>query len=80
MPIRADKSPQEQLLSTDKFIKSLRQRRRHLGLSQSELAGLAGLSTEGLSKIERGDSVPKLTTVLRLLKLLGGTLSVGWRR
>lgn len=70
----------EQIVNIDKFVKAIRQRRRTLGLSQADLAGLSGLSKEGLSKIERGDSEPKLSTVLQLVKLLGGTLSVQWRR
>lgn len=62
------------------LVKALRSRRRELGLSQSELAGLAGLSIEGLSKIERGDAEPKLSTVIQLVKLLGGAIQLGWRR
>ena len=70
----------EPLINVEKFVKSLRSRRKDLGLSQSDLAGLCGLSTEGLSKIERGDSEPKLATVLRLIKLLGGALYVQWKQ
>jgi len=68
------------LSTIDVFVRSLRSRRRELGLSQSELAGLAGMSLEGLSKIERGDAEPKLATVLLLIKLLGGSIHLRWRQ
>lgn len=61
------------------LVQTLRRRRRELGLSQSELAGLAGISLEGLSKIERGDSEPKFNTVMKLVKLLGGNIRINWR-
>ena len=60
------------------FVGIVRRQRRQLGLNQEELAGLAGLSLEGLSKIERGDAEPKLATSLKLLKLLGGRLEIRW--
>jgi len=48
-------------------------------LSQSDLAGLCGLTKEGLSRIERGDAEPKLGTVLKLVKLLSGNIEVKWK-
>jgi transcriptional regulator with XRE-family HTH domain len=71
---------EETLINIDKFAKSIRKRRKLLGLSQKDLAGLCGLTTEGLSKIERGDSAPKMETAIRLVKLLGGTMQLQWRR
>jgi transcriptional regulator with XRE-family HTH domain len=62
------------------LVAEIRSQRKHKGLNQEELAGLAGLSIEGLSKIERGDAEPKLATALKLLKLLGGRLEIRWRR
>jgi transcriptional regulator with XRE-family HTH domain len=61
------------------FASFIRERRKALKLSQSELAGLCGMTTEGLSKIERGDAEPKLGTILKLVKLLNGQIKLGWR-
>lgn len=69
---------------TFKTVKELtaviRQQRRQLGLNQSDLAGLSGLSVEGLSKIERGDAEPKLSTILQILKILGGSVQIQWKQ
>lgn len=70
----------EDTVTVDQFVKLIHNRRRKLGLSQSDLAGLSGLSIEGLSKIERGAAEPRLSTVLQLLKILGGTLRVQWKQ
>lgn len=49
-----------------------------MGLNQAAVAGLCGLSVEGLSKIERGQAAPKLQTTLRLIEILGGRLEIAW--
>jgi transcriptional regulator with XRE-family HTH domain len=64
--------------SINDFVAILKERRHELGLNQAELAGLCGLSIEGLSKIERGEAAPKLSTVLRLIEILGGRLDIVW--
>ncbi len=66
--------------TTKEITQIIKARRKELQLNQSELAGLAGLSIEGLSKIERGDAQPKLTTVLKLIRLLGGNIDICWNR
>ena len=48
-------------------LKSLRQSR---GLTQVQLAELAGLTPEHLSNVERGRYIPKVTTLQRLAKAL----------
>jgi transcriptional regulator with XRE-family HTH domain len=63
----------------EEFVKIIRQRRKTMKLSQSDLAGLCGLTKEGLSRIERGDVEPKLGTVLKLVKLLSGNIEVKWQ-
>jgi transcriptional regulator with XRE-family HTH domain len=72
-------SKTENLANLADFANFIRERRKTLKLSQSELAGLCGMTTEGLSKIERGDAEPKLGTVLRLVKLLNGHVQLDWR-
>jgi transcriptional regulator with XRE-family HTH domain len=61
------------------FVKCVRQRRKALKLTQSDLAGLCGMTKEGLSLIERGDVEPKLGTILKLVKLLSGDIEVRWK-
>jgi len=61
------------------LVAGLKRRRKLLRLTQADLAGLAGMTTEGLSKIERGDANPRLDTVFKLVQLLGGTLEVRWK-
>ena len=65
--------------TSKEFVEIIKQRRKALKLSQSDLAGLCGLTKEGLSRIERGDAEPKLGTVLKLVKLLSGSIEVKWR-
>ncbi len=69
----------EKIQTIEEFAKLIRERRKSLHLTQSELAGLCGITTEGLSKIERGDAEPKLGTVIKLVKLLNGNVSMIWR-
>lgn len=63
----------------EEFVTMIRRRRKALKLSQSDLAGLCGLTKEGLSRIERGDAEPKLGTVLKLIKILSGHIEVRWK-
>ncbi|MDX3867881.1 helix-turn-helix domain-containing protein [Streptomyces europaeiscabiei] len=50
----------------------LRARRVHLGLSQTQLAEQAGVSTRGIREIERGRAPsPRSRSVLRLIAVLG---------
>ena len=51
--------------------KTLRERRRELGVSQADLARLSGLSLHGLSNIETGKGNPTMETLLKVLQVLG---------
>jgi transcriptional regulator with XRE-family HTH domain len=53
----------------------LRDARRAAGLTQSELAGLAGTSQATLSAYERDRKVPSTSTLARLLAVTGRRLS-----
>lgn len=75
MPEKSHEAPN----NIEEFVGMIRQRRKALKLSQSDLAGLCGLSKEGLSRIERGDAEPKLGTVLKLIKILSGHIEVRWK-
>lgn len=49
----------------------IRGRRKHLGLTQTELAGVARTSVRFVSELERGKSTAQLAGVLRVLRALG---------
>lgn len=52
----------------------LRRRRVELGLSQASLAEQAALSTDMISRLERGDRDPSLPVIRRLAGVLGVAL------
>ncbi len=54
----------------------IRQRRRRLGLSQTELADRAGVSREWIIAVERGKAGAELGLVLRTLAVLDVALTV----
>jgi HTH-type transcriptional regulator / antitoxin HipB len=49
----------------------IRRRRRELGLTQTELAGVAATTLRFVSELERGKSTAQLDGVLRILAALG---------
>lgn len=58
-------------LTLDNLSQHLRRRRRELGVTQADLARLAGLSLHGVSDIETAKGNPTLETLLKLLDALG---------
>ncbi|MFI7219023.1 helix-turn-helix domain-containing protein [Micromonospora maritima] len=56
--------------------RAVRHERERAGLTQQALAGRAGLSQAAVARIERGDRLPSLTTVERLLGALGRQLRI----
>jgi transcriptional regulator with XRE-family HTH domain len=59
-----------------KVARALRAARRRAGLTQSELAGLAGTSQATVCAYERGRKQPSVTTLSRLLDAAGSRLTV----
>ncbi len=55
----------------DNLSQLLRRRRRELGVTQADLARLAGLSLHGVSDIETGKGNPTLESLLKILDALG---------
>lgn len=49
----------------------LKKRRKELGLTQKQLADYCNLSHNGISRIELGDKSVRLSTLLKLSKILG---------
>lgn len=52
---------------------TLKIQRAKLGINQSELSKMVGVSRQTISLIERGDYNPSITLVLKLTKVLGVT-------
>ncbi len=52
----------------------IRNKRRRSGLTQTELAARIGYSSNGLAKIERGESDPKFSALVRISTALGITI------
>ena len=55
----------------------LREARRRAGLSQAELARLAGAPTSSIGRWERGEVLPSLETLRRLVRACGLELTFG---
>ena len=51
--------------------KIIKERRKSLSITQRELAALAGVGINTLTKIERGEANPSLKVVLCILNTLG---------
>ena len=49
----------------------IKSRRKELGITQQELADLAGVGINSLLSIERGKGNPSLQTLMRILDVLG---------
>jgi HTH-type transcriptional regulator / antitoxin HipB len=54
-------------------------RRKALGVTQQDLAALAGVSTRFLSSLERGKATVRLNTMLAVLDALGLQLEIATR-
>lgn len=50
---------------------ALKRRRKDLKITQKDLAAFCNLSHNGISRIEIGDSDVKLSTLLKMSKMLG---------
>ncbi|MBN9500446.1 MAG: hypothetical protein BGO01_11125 [Armatimonadetes bacterium 55-13] len=60
----------------DEMGKALRLRRTQLGLSQEELANLAGCRRLFVHELETGATNPRLDKLMAILKVLGCQLSI----
>ena len=56
--------------------KHLKERRKQLGITQLDLADLAGISANTLYKIERGQANPTLGVLFKLADVLGMELKL----
>jgi predicted transcriptional regulator len=62
------------VLSLQDLADTLKTRRKELDITQKQLADFCDLSHNGISRIELGDSDVKLSTLLKMSKLLGFTI------
>lgn len=62
------------ILSLQNLADTLKSRRKELDITQKQLAEFCDLSHNGISRIELGDSDVKLSTLLKMSKLLGFTI------
>lgn len=62
--------------TTDELARAIRGRRKTLGISQTELADLAGVSVRVVSSVENGKPTARLDTILPLLDVLGLDLTI----
>ncbi len=58
------------------FGESIKKRRKELGITQPHLAELAGVSTNTLYKLERGQANPSLEVLGKLTEVLGMELKL----
>ena len=55
----------------EKIGNIIKERRKALSITQRELAALAGVGINTLTKIERGDANPSLKVIISILNTLG---------
>ena len=56
------------------LLNRLKEYRARLGINQTELGKLAGVSRQTISLIERGDYSPSVTLALKIAKILNATV------
>ena len=62
--------------SNQELGKLLKERREKLGIIQKQLADICDLSHNGISRIEIGNSDIKLSTLLKIAKIIGINLII----
>ena len=60
----------------EKIGNIIKERRKSLSVTQRELAALAGVGINTLTKIERGEANPSLKAILSILNTLGLEIDV----
>jgi len=67
-------------MHSDDIISTLRDRRAVLGVTQEELAEMSGVGLRTLKQIESGKGNPTLSTLKRLVEVLGLEISLRVRK
>jgi y4mF family transcriptional regulator len=63
-------------MSDSRVSKAIRDRRKELGITQPHLAEVAGVSTNTLYKLEKGQGNPTLDVLTKLAEVLGMELKL----
>lgn len=63
-------------MSDNRVGKAIRDRRKELGITQPHLAEVAGVSTNTLYKLEKGQGNPTLEVLNKLAEVLGMELKL----
>lgn len=72
VPSSAPNAPAETAVPDAKaFGVAIRDRRKALGLTQTTLAGLSGVSHKFVNEVERGKETAEIGKVLRVARMLG---------
>jgi y4mF family transcriptional regulator len=69
-------SKNHSIMGIKELGRTLKQRRKDLGITQPHLAEIAGISKNTLYKLERGESNPSWEIVLKLMDVLGLSLQL----
>jgi HTH-type transcriptional regulator / antitoxin HipB len=64
-------------MNSQDLASAVRAKRKHLGLTQAELADIAGVSARFVYDLERGKETISLDKTLGVLNSVGLTLSIG---
>jgi transcriptional regulator with XRE-family HTH domain len=62
--------------NSKEIAKLIKKRRKELGISQEDLAKLCNLSHNGISKMEIHEAEVKLSTLVKMSKILGFRLQI----
>ena len=61
----------KEVQTVEELVDLLRQRRKDLGVTQTDLADFSGLHRKAIGKIESHNADPRLSSILRMSELLG---------
>lgn len=66
----------EEIEAQAAIISAIIEQRKELGMSQRELAAICGIPQSSVARIESFQTIPKLSTILKIMKPLGLKLTV----
>ncbi len=66
----------EEIEAQAAIISAIIEQRKELGMSQRELASICGIPQSSVARIESFQTIPKLSTILKIMKPLGLKLTV----
>lgn len=66
----------EEIEIVSKLVAEIIERRLELGLSQRDLAALSGVKQPAIARFETLGTIPRLDTLIKIMKVLGMKLSV----